>query len=118
MTYRRHHFARPKLLLVLDLLMLNAANPRSLSFQLEAMYRQVLLLPKGSSVHGAEKAVEEVEKMRGMLGEIDLMSMAPNNSTREILSKLCETLSNELEKFSNQLTEDYFSHTKRRSRQS
>lgn len=118
MTYRRHHFARPKLLFVLDLLMLNAANPRSLSFQLEAMYRQVLLLPKGSSVHGAEKAVEEVEKMRGMLGEIDLMAMEPDSPTREILSTLCETLSNELEKFSNQLTEHYFSHTKRRSRQS
>ncbi len=116
MTYRRHHFARPKLLLVLDLLILNAANPRSLHYQLEAMHRQVKLLPDESSLGGELKAREEIEDMIAAVNKIDLKSIENNARKTTILLEFCEYFSAQLEKFSDHLTEDYFSHTTRRSR--
>lgn len=116
MTYRRHHYARPKLLFVLDLLLFNAANPRSLAYQLDAMKAQVALLPQGSSVGGEVKAQEEVEAMRTALHWVDLKSMEAGAESAVVLGNLCESLFDQLESFSNHLTEDYFSLTKRRSR--
>jgi uncharacterized alpha-E superfamily protein len=116
MTYRRHHFAKPKLLQVLDLLMLHSANPRSLAFQLEAMQRQALLLPQGSSLSGSTSAVQGVESLLALLHEVDLTALESLPQRFTLLRQSCAQFINGLETFSNQLTEDYFSHATRRSR--
>jgi uncharacterized circularly permuted ATP-grasp superfamily protein/uncharacterized alpha-E superfamily protein len=116
MTYRRHHYAKPRMLPVLDLLLLHAANPRSLAFQLEAMCRQAALLPQGSSISGANTAQAEVQKMLARLHEIDLVSLENELQRYESLREICAGFVEVFESFSNQLTEDYFSHATRRSR--
>ena len=59
MTYRRLHFARPRLVPVLDLLLLNDANPRSVAYQIEALRGQSQHLPVDpkSVIAGREKAL-------------------------------------------------------------
>lgn len=116
MTYRRHHFAKPKLLQVLDLLMLHAANPRSLAFQLEAIHQQARLLPQGSSLSGAATALEAVEMMLRHLRQIDLPALECDALRFEVLRQSCEEFIKHFESLSHQLTEDYFSHATRRSR--
>ena len=44
-TYRRRYFAEPRLAGVLDLLLLDPANPRALAFQLAVLERHVANLP-------------------------------------------------------------------------
>lgn len=116
MTYRRHHFAKPKLLQVLDLLMLHAANPRSLAYQLKAIHHQAELLPQGSSPTGASTALSAVEKMVDQLQQMDLASWEDHPERFGFLQKTCEQFIEHLEALSHQLTEDYFSHATRRSR--
>ena len=116
MTYRRHHYANPKLLPVVDLLMLHAANPRSLAFQLEAMGQQASLLPPGSSLDGADHAKTAIDRMLARLEQVDLASPAMSPDCCEGLRRTCANMMDDLEHFSNQLTEDYFSHAIRRSR--
>lgn len=116
MTYRRHHFAKPKLLQVMDLLMLHAANPRSLAFQLEAMYQQARLLPQGSSLSGSGTALKGVATMLGYLRDVNLLALECQPQRFAVLRESCTHFIDQLEAFSNQLTEDYFSHATRRSR--
>ncbi len=116
MTYRRHHFAKPKLLQVLDLLMLHAENPRSLAFQLEAIHQQARLLPQGSSLSGAATALEAVEMMLRYLHAIDLTDLESDARRFELLRQSLEDFINYFESLSHRLTEDYFSHATRRSR--
>jgi uncharacterized circularly permuted ATP-grasp superfamily protein/uncharacterized alpha-E superfamily protein len=116
MTYRRHHYATPKLLPVVDLLMLHAANPRSLAFQLEAMAQQASLLPPGSSLTGADHAKTAIARMLSRLELVDLSSPAEPPDVLHGLRQICDSTKEDLEHFSNQLTEDYFSHAIRRSR--
>jgi uncharacterized alpha-E superfamily protein len=116
MTYRRHHFAKPKLLQVLDLLMLHAANPRSLAYQLKAIHHQAALLPQGSSPTGASTALSAVEKMVDQLQQMDLAAWEAHPERFAFLQNTCEQFIEHLESLSHQLTEDYFSHATRRSR--
>lgn len=116
MTYRRHHYAKPKLLQVIDLLMLHAANPRSLAYQIEAMSRQAQRLPQGSSITGATNALRSVEAMSEQLKHANLACYEGDETCYQELQDFCQSLLDQLEKFSNQLTEDYFSHATRRSR--
>lgn len=111
MTYRRDHFARPKLRPVLGLLLLHQANPRALAFQLAALQRQVMRLPLGTSIGGEQKSREDVETMQQILQNMSLQDMSA-----EELIQVCESITASLENFSQHLTEDYFSHIKRRSR--
>lgn len=116
MTYRRHHLARPKLLFVLDLLMLNAANPRSLHYQLAAIHRQVVLLPEGSSGdHGAKVRVE-LENLLARTTHIDLKKLSDSPDSRRHLADFCTEVHDKLEMLSDQLTEEFFSHTMRQAR--
>lgn len=116
MTYRRHHYATPTLLPVVDLLMLHAANPRSLAFQLESMGRQASLLPPVSSLAGADHAKSSIDRMQDCLSLVDLSSPRRTPDGSHGLRRICASMMEDLERFSNQLTEDYFSHAIRRSR--
>lgn len=116
MTYRRHHFAKPKLLQVLDLLMLHAANPRSLAYQLHAIQHQALLLPQGSSPSGPSAFVAAIDAIVAKLQHTDLSAWESHPQRFSFLQETCATFIADLESLSHQLTEDYFSHATRRSR--
>ena len=116
MTYRRHHYAKPKLLPVMDLLMLHAGNPRSLAYQLEALHHQATLLPPGSAVEGAANVASITAQMLATLRHIDLATVNEHQSEFSLLGECCADFVTQLEALSNQLTEGYFSHAARQSR--
>ena len=117
MTYRRLHFARPRLVPVLDLLLLNAANPRSVAYQIEALHaqcRQLLIDPR-AGLAGREK--ELADGLYASLGSLNLDDYATREDAAFTeIPAFCARLSAETEALSEHLTEHYFSHAARRVR--
>lgn len=116
MTYRRLHFAQPSLEPMLDLLMLNADNPRSIAFQLQALSIQTAQLPTASST------TSEVEQqiVADMEADLHSLCLGPDRPTRDdpmrTVPALCNALAKSAELLSNRITEHYFSHATRRVR--
>ena len=115
MTYRRLHFSRPSLLPVLDLLMLNETNPRSLNFQLLSLARQTSQLPQDASSTHAGKEKNLADLLLSKLSSLNLSSFSiTEEHTGETIGRLCTDLSDDIETLSNHITEHYFSHAARR----
>ncbi len=117
MTYRRLHFARPRLVPVLDLLLLNDSNPRSVAYQIEALcgHSQQLPVDPQSALAGREKTM--AEGLRGTLATLSLDRLAHREDAAFAeVSGFCSQLFAETETFSDLLTEHYFSHATRRVR--
>lgn len=117
MTYRRIHFSRAELLPVVDLLLLNETNPRSVAFQLQDLGRQSAKLPTDptTDVNGRER--QQTDAMLSDLVGVNLTSMAdPGRQPQVEIPALCEHLANAMETLSDLLTEHYFSHALRRLR--
>jgi uncharacterized alpha-E superfamily protein len=111
MTYRRLHFARPALLPVLDLLLLNEGNPRSVARQFAVIGRQCAQLPAG--LHRDLPAAErrEADTLRSDLAALNLDALArrPEEAPAAI-DAFCTRFIDGLERLSDLLTEHYFSH--------
>ena len=117
MTYRRLHFAKPRLLPVMDLLISNESNPRSVAYQIEALCEETLRLPVDpmSSFAGREKALANglKETLRGL----NLESFAAHERDAfKALPVFCERLFGATEVLSESFTEHYFSHAVRQPR--
>src|SRR5690606_31124234 len=67
MTFRRRYHTRPHLAPILDLLVADETNPRSLMWQLQQMSRHASLLPRDSSEGWGN---EEKRLVDGMLSQI------------------------------------------------
>ena len=111
MTYRRLHFARPRLEPVLDLLLLNETNPRSVFFQLQAIGRQCAHLVQGGATgeSGREKAI--ANEMLSRLASLNLPAFAAADASLDVLPKVCHELHEQLEELSQVLSSHYFSHS-------
>lgn len=111
MTYRRLHFARPALLPVLDLLLLNESNPRSVARQFAVIGHQCAQLPAGlrSDLPAPER--READALRSDLAALNLNALArrPEEAPAAI-DAFCTRFTDGLERLSNLLTEHYFSH--------
>jgi uncharacterized circularly permuted ATP-grasp superfamily protein/uncharacterized alpha-E superfamily protein len=115
MTYRRLHFARPVLAPVLDLLLLNDINPRSVAHQLIVLGRQATQLPIDRSPDGGMREKHQTDILLSTLGSLNLVSLARSSSQLPAtVATLCDTLTDGLEKLSDLITERYFSHAVRR----
>ena len=111
MTYRRLHFARPSLLPVLDLLLLNESNPRSVARQFAVIGRQCAQLPAG--LHSDLPAPErrEADDLRSDLSALNLDALAKRpQEAPAAIDAFCTRFIDGLERLSNLLTEHYFSH--------
>ena len=117
MTYRRLHFARPRLVPVVDLLLLNDANPRSVAYQIEALNSHSQQLPVDPQSGHAGREKRMAADLRGTLAALDLDSFAQRESAAfSEVPAFCTGLLAETETFSDLLTEHYFSHAARRVR--
>ncbi|MEZ0388788.1 MAG: alpha-E domain-containing protein, partial [Verrucomicrobium sp.] len=115
MTYRRRYHARPQLAPVLDLLMADDSNPRSLIWQLYQLSRHAALLPRDGmeGMAGGEK--RQVDSMLSELAGIDFGSLVgAEDRSPGILIRLCDSLLGSLEALSETLSQHYFSHALRR----
>lgn len=116
MTYRRLHFSRPQLLPVLDLLLLNDINPRSVSHQFSILGRQSAQLPQDPTMDRSEGARHQCDALRSDLAALNLSSIAKSGDEIYLhMPAACQSLTQGLEKLSDLITEHYFSHANRRS---
>jgi len=115
MTYRRLHFARPSLAPVLDLLLLNDDNPRSVAHQLLVLGRQASQLPIDPTLDARILEKQQTDRLLSDLSTLSLTNLATNpTQLHSAVSATCTTLTEGLEKLSDIITEHYFSHAMRR----
>ncbi len=109
-TYRSRYRLDPMLPLVLDLLLLDEANPRSLAFQLAAISRHLDSLPD------AKRGVSLPEDRRQILTALSSIRLADveaiaREPSRAALGKLMQDLMQLLPELSNAIARHYFNLT-------
>ena len=111
MSYRRRYHARAQLAPVLDMLIGDETNPRSLTWQLHQLTRHSSQLPR-TGREGA--AHEEKRQVDGMLSELAGLSFEAlvtfEEATPGSMLDLFQNLSVTLERFSQTVSAHYFSH--------
>ncbi|HYF34762.1 MAG TPA: circularly permuted type 2 ATP-grasp protein, partial [Prosthecobacter sp.] len=115
MTYRRQHFARPTVAPVLDLLLLNDVNPRSVAHQLNVLSRQAAKLPQDPTADHGQRERQQTDILQSDLATLNLLALA--QSATEIFAAVpavCRHLIGNLEVLSDIITEHYFAHATKR----
>jgi uncharacterized circularly permuted ATP-grasp superfamily protein/uncharacterized alpha-E superfamily protein len=108
MTYRRRYFARPELATVLDLLLEDDSNPRSLAFQLAALADHAGQLPRETRAEEADSAAGHIAGAVALLRAMDLAAI--NCGGGVPVAQALAGLAEELRLASNRITFLYFSH--------
>ena len=110
-TYRLRHFSEMRLGGILDLLLLEPENPRSMVFQLLALEAAAAHLPEEPSPEGIAKARRRISAMSVRLRamEVDETEPAPLESVTALLGHLAE-IADGMQELSDLLTKVYFSH--------
>jgi uncharacterized circularly permuted ATP-grasp superfamily protein/uncharacterized alpha-E superfamily protein len=113
MTYRSRYLTRPLLLPVLDLLLLDDTNPRSISWQLERVAAHVERLPSAedSSQRGPDRRL--ALKLVSMMRIAEIESLADSEHPLPALDRLLEELDHGLPDLSDLIGRAYFAHTER-----
>lgn len=117
MTYRRRYFAPPQLPAVLDLLLVDETNPRSLAFQLDALNEHVAELPGPVGEAGSGTEPARLAAARDRLHALDLKTLELEETTPA--SAAIETqlgqIAEEVRRLSDEITHRYFSHARLRA---
>lgn len=100
MTYRRRYFAEPQLPGVLNLLLHEPTNPRSLTFQLAALARLAASLPATANPEGVALFRQRLQVLQTSLEDGFMAGAAPD----------LEGVERELGALSDVLTHIFFSH--------
>jgi uncharacterized circularly permuted ATP-grasp superfamily protein/uncharacterized alpha-E superfamily protein len=112
MTYRRRYLGQVEAAAVLDLLLADESNPRSLVFQLGALADNVDRLPRDPEL--AIRSVEQRLMLQSLtslrLIDIEQLATVDQSSTRPFLRGMMDHLSAELPSLSDLITESYLSH--------
>jgi len=112
MTYRRRYLSSLQIAAVLDLLLADETNPRSLVFHLSALADDVDSLPRDASRPGSspEQRVMLSCLTALRLADVDMLAHAESDGTRTGLKLLLDRLAHELPTLSDSLTHSYLSH--------
>jgi uncharacterized alpha-E superfamily protein len=99
---------------VLDLLLLDESNPRSLAYQLNSLAEHFRQLRGESSSGEAGPEVKIIEDAQGLLhsNSIEVLSLCDEGRRRVQLENLLLSLGNSLYSISNLIIQRYFSHAK------
>jgi len=111
MTYRRRYFAPPELPGVLDLLLLDDSNPRSLLFQVNVLGEHIVALVVGTKTDSAQVDQDRIQSFTNALRSL-LQEHLGSGAKSESLLQLLKDWSLELGNLSDQVTNRYFSHSK------
>lgn len=109
-AYRARYMMTAQATAVIDLLVLDETNPRSLAFQLVALERVLGELPSDVPYRRPEhrRALALLTDLR--LSDADQLAELDENGRRAGLNALMERCSEELAEVSNLLTRSYFAH--------
>jgi uncharacterized circularly permuted ATP-grasp superfamily protein/uncharacterized alpha-E superfamily protein len=109
-TYRSRYRLDPMLPLVLDLLLLDETNPRSLAYQLRAVTRHMEKLPDFKSGRGLSEDRRILLALSTSIKLADIEAMASGTGTDALASLMREQL-RMLPEFSSALSRHYFNLT-------
>jgi len=110
-TYRRRYRSYLQIATVLDLILLDNSNPRSLVFQLERMQEHVDKFPRDTTnrhMTAMERLVLESSTQIRLVDLQQLAEIESNAPTRQNLDQLLSRLSHGIGQMSQVLTETYF----------
>ena len=116
MTYRSRYLTTPMLPPVIDLLLLDETNPRSVAFQFAALIDHVDRLPRDADV---DVRTPEQRLVLSLLTRVRLAEIAPlcdedGEGRRGALAALLDAVAAGLPQLSEVITRDYFSHAQAR----
>lgn len=112
-TYRRHYRSMLRFDLVLDLLLFDETNPRSLIYQFERIQEHLTLLPRQHTDHQLspeERLVLEAVSQIRLTEASTLAHVSENAPAAMELDQLLARLSNLLVNTSEAITDAFFSH--------
>lgn len=117
MTYRSRYLAPPQFAGVLDLLLCDESNPRSVAFQFEHLTQHVDRLV---AFRDAARVRPEQRLMIFLAGtvrtaDIDILAAPEEDGRHYALGKLLEVLRSRLWELSEALTGEYFTHASRQA---
>jgi len=112
MTYRSRYLLTPQLAPVLDLLLLDETNPRSVAFQLEALDDHLEKLPRDANEPAVSSQRHVVQELLVSLRLADITSLSRRNRLggRPELEALLGRIAADLPKLTTSITRNYFSH--------
>ena len=112
MTYRRRYFAQPQLTPVLDLLVADPTNARSLAFQVVQLADHVGQLPRDQAAPSPAQEQRIVMRMSEAIAAADLDAMGQPDADGSLpaLDELFETIGDDLRRLSDTIAYYYFSH--------
>jgi len=109
-TYRSRYRLAPMLPLVLDLLLIDESNPRSVAFQLAALASHIDLLPQSNAGRGRREEQRMALSLLGEVRVVDIASLhqAGTGGTRAGLRKLLDQQVATLPELSDAIGRRYF----------
>jgi uncharacterized circularly permuted ATP-grasp superfamily protein/uncharacterized alpha-E superfamily protein len=112
MTYRSRYVFGPDPAPVLDLLLADESNPRSVAFQLAALYQHVRSLRVGheAAPRGNEQRVVHAVFSRIRLIDVDALTVLKRGGRRVRLAVLLRRIKRAMEDLSRTLTRAYLTH--------
>lgn len=113
MTYRTRYLSTVQLPAVVDLLLADDSNPRSVAFQVATLAEHLRFLPHDQESATLSREQYLVESMKSQLRLADvqqLCTLVNKRGQRIQLARLMERLSNETYEMSDALARKYFSH--------
>jgi uncharacterized circularly permuted ATP-grasp superfamily protein/uncharacterized alpha-E superfamily protein len=112
MTYRRRYLGALEPAPVLDLLLIDETNPRSVAFQLVVLDEHVRHLPRAAArLRSPEERLTTAVLTRVRLAEAGLLCGVNAAGRREALAALLDQLGEEMVALADVLTRQYLSHT-------
>jgi uncharacterized alpha-E superfamily protein len=112
MTYRSRYLNTPQLAPVVDLLLLDESNPRSVAFQLTALASHLELVPRDPGQAGPTPHQDLVGELLAALHMADATELCRRDrqGTRPALSELLARIGRDLPELTTGITRTYFSH--------
>lgn len=112
MTYRSRYLSNLQLAPVLDLLLTDETNPRSLAFQLVALARHVECLPRdpGQPLRSPEQRLSMSALNTIRMVEVDVLCELHRDGQRTHLERLLARLAAQLPKLSDAISHKYLIH--------
>jgi len=113
MTYRSRYMASPRAALVIDLLVLDETNPRSIRFQLDKLEQHAAMLPHAphqEALSVESRLVAAAKAQLTLSDPYDLAKPSADGRTRPALIALIDKLTITLPKLSAHITRTYFAH--------
>ncbi len=114
-TYRRRYRSHLQLQTVLDLLLLDTTNPRSLTYQMDRLQAHIALLPRFKSAYRLseeERLILEASTRLRLIDTADLSATNGDRYTRQNLDDFLADLAGLLSQLSPILTQSYFTHVR------